>query len=81
MLLEIILLVLAVPVGFLVAWMARDELVQGRRWFKVLIILGFALGIWFYLTGLKAESLSSFFVAIVSLVSYVKGFDKSFVRK
>jgi len=80
MLLEIILLILAVPVGFLLAWMARDELVQGRKWFKILIIVGVVLGIWFYLTGLDVESFSSFFVAIVSLVSYVKSFDKKWVK-
>jgi hypothetical protein len=45
MLSEILILVLAIPVGYLLSWMARDELTQGRKWFKVIIVLSLILNL------------------------------------
>lgn len=79
-LLSLFLVILAVPVGFLVAWMARDELVIGRKWFVKIILLGAVVGGWFALTGFYAGALTCLFIVIATYVSYHKSFDKKFVK-
>lgn len=69
---EIIILALAFPVGYLIAWLGSDELKDGKKWFRVLIIGSLLLGLWFYLTGSVMESWTMGFVFVVSLVSFVK---------
>ena len=69
---EIIILLLGIPIGYLIAWLAKDELEVGRKWFRVLVIFSFLVGIWFYLIGWKVESFSMGFILIVSLVSLVR---------
>lgn len=71
---EIIILILAFPVGFLIAWLAHDELVQGRRYLGILIIASFSAGIWFYLIGEKTLLFSSLFILIVAAISFVKSY-------
>lgn len=79
MLLEILLL--AVPVGFLIAWMARDELVSGRGWFRGLVVVGVVLGVGGWLFGFNSVGWSGGFVAVVSFVSYWKSYDRGWVKK
>ncbi len=81
MITELIVLLLAIPVGLLVAYMGRDELVDGRMWFTALFVVGFLAGVWFFLTGKNVEGYSSFFILIISIVSYIKSFDKKWVGK
>lgn len=73
MITEIILLLLAIPTGLLVAWLAKDELKSGRKWFKALVIASLALTLFFWIFGFAYISLTLAFIAIVSLVSLVKG--------
>jgi hypothetical protein len=69
---EWLILFLGIPAGYLIAWLASDELKIGRKWFRALVIIGFFGGIWFWLTGYKTEAFSMGFILIVSLVSLVK---------
>ena len=78
---EILILLLAFPVGLLVAYMSRDELVIGRRWFTLLFIVSFLAGFWLFLIDKNAEMYSSFFISIVALTSYIKSFDKKWSKK
>ena len=73
MLTEIILLILAIPTGFLVAWLAKDELKDGKKWFKTLVIASIALSLFFWVFGFAYVSLTLVFMAIVSLISLVRG--------
>jgi len=68
MIIEIIILLLAIPSGYLIAWLARDELIQGRTWFRILIVVSILLGIWFYLINEIVISLTMGFVFIISLI-------------
>jgi hypothetical protein len=77
MILEILILALAIPAGFLLAWMSRDELVLGRVWFRALIIFSLLAGIWFFLIENKTIALTLAFIFIVTLISYVKSFEKN----
>jgi hypothetical protein len=81
MLFEILILILAIPVGFLISWLARDELVVGRkyfRWLIVICILG-KIGSWIY--GERVWSWTFGFIGIVSLIGFLKGFDGKWTRK
>ncbi len=72
MILEIIILILAIPAGYLIAWLSHDELKAGRKWFKALVILSIILGLFFYLIGKEYAGWTMAFVFIVSLISLVK---------
>lgn len=78
---EILILLAAVPTGYLIAWLARDELIAGRKYFRILIILGLVSGGWFYLIGKRYMGFSSGFISIVSLMSLIKSNDKRWTRK
>ena len=78
---EIILLVVAVPVGYLLAWLCKEELVEGRKWFRVLFVVFVILSVWFFLIGQKVMALTSVFIVIVAIVNYVLSSDKKFVKK
>ena len=81
MIIEIIILLLAVLSGFLVSYLARDELVQGRKWFLSLIIISGVFAVILFFLGLKIEGLTSVFISIFSFVSYVKSFDVKWTKK
>lgn len=81
MIFEITILILAVPVGCLIAWMARDELITGRKWFKAVIVISFLAGVWFFLTKIFYITLTSFFIIIVAFISLIKSYDKKFVKR
>ena len=80
-LLDIVILILAIPVGFLLAWLARDELVSGRKWFRRIIISALIIGGWFYLIDEKTVALTCLFIIIVTYVSYIKSFDKRWAKQ
>jgi len=72
MIIEIILLILGIPVGLLIAWMCKDELKQGFRWFRMLVILSLVLALFFWIYGIGYIALTCAFIAIVSLISVIK---------
>lgn len=73
MIIEIFLLALAIPVGLLISWMAKDELKQGRKWFRAIFIIFIAFGGLFWIYDLRYIALTCFFIAIVGLISFIKG--------
>ncbi len=81
MILDFVLLVLAIPVGFLIAWLTRDELIQGRRYLQTLIGLCFVLIIIFLNNEVFVLTLG--FMSIVGWISYLKSFDSKWavIRK
>ena len=81
MIIELILLALAVPTGFLIAWMARDELVDGRRWFAALAVICAVLMILFANLGFGYITLTLVFIAIVSFISLIKSKDERWTKK
>ena len=73
MITEIILLLLAIPTGLILAWLAKEELKEGRKWFKALVIASIALAFFFWIFGVRYVSLTFAFIAVASLVSLIKG--------
>ena len=78
---ELIILALAIPSGYLIARLARDELVDGRKWFQILIILGIAVGTLAYFIGYGYIGWTAGFMIIVSFISLIKSYDKKWIRK
>ncbi len=70
---EIIILLLAFPIGYLISWMAREELVQGKKWFKILIAISFFVGIFSLIYNLREIFYTSIFMIIVAGISLRKG--------
>jgi len=81
MLIEIILLILAIPIGYLIAWLANDELVAGRKWFIAIICLFSAIGLFYLFSGTYYIALACLFIVIISSVSLIKSKDSKFTKK
>jgi len=71
-LLNILVLILGIPIGLLVRFLAKEELKQGKKYFRILIISSILLGILFYLYGIYYMTLTMAFILIVSLISFLK---------
>ena len=63
MIFEIILLILAIPIGYLLAWLANDELHAARLSFRILIILSVFSAIIFYFLNKPYISLTLIFIS------------------
>ncbi len=82
-LLYILILVAGFPAGYLLAWLARDELLAGRKWFLFLsaVCLIAAIVLTFIESSLKLQIiLTLFFTIIVSQIAMWKSYDKKWVR-
>jgi hypothetical protein len=76
-----IIMLLSIPVGYLIAYLCKDELLVGRRWFIILCLTSFIIGSIFFLINSNLIALACFFITIVSSVSFWKSFDKSWTKK
>lgn len=74
--LEILILVLAIPVGLLISYMTKEELISGRKWFKFILVVCVVLGIWFYFKELNYLVLTFAFIFIITLISLIKSYSK-----
>jgi len=81
MIVEIIILILAIPIGLLIAYLTRDELLEGRKWFKIIMILGVVGMVWFLLTGVSYLAYTFGFVTILAFVSFIKSKDKKWIER
>jgi len=70
-LISILLLLLAVPVGFLISYMAKDELRSGKKYIRILFIFSIIASIWFFLTRDFKFAFSFLFLAIISVISLI----------
>ena len=75
MILYLIILLLGIPTGLIIAWLARDELIDGFVYLLYLFKLSFILMIIFSFYN-EVITLSLGFICIVSYVSVLKRFDK-----
>ena len=81
MLFEIIILILAIPSGFLISWLCREELIAGRKWFLALMAVSLIFGVYFAYLGNYPVSIGLDFIFIVTLISFIKSKDKKFTGK
>lgn len=71
-------IILGIIVGYLIAWLCKDELIEGRRYFRVLIIASIIVGIYSYLTGFIYLFYTTTVIFITSLISFIKSYDSKF---
>jgi len=77
----LIVLVFGFPIGYLIAYLTRDELLIGRRYFIVLMCLSLFFAVFFYIMSFNASLYGSLFVLILSLIGYWKSFDKKWTKR
>ena len=76
--LNLLILLSSVPAGFILAWLARDELVSGRKWFKILAaacLIAALIVAFFNIEAKFTIILTLFYITIVSLISAWKSYD------
>jgi len=77
-----VILLLGIPAGYLLAWLCRDELVDGRKWFKILSWISFILVVLFLLVYRNiAVILTLVYICITSLISLWKSYDKKWIKE
>jgi len=81
MIYQILILIVSIPAGLLIAYACRDELIDGRKWFRILFIAGIIFGVGLRLAGYYSASWTSYAIAIIAMISYIKSFDKKWTRK
>lgn len=69
---EILLLALAIPVGWLIAKLTKDERAMGTKYFVVLIIISILGAILFSIVGISYIAWTFGFMFVVSLISLIK---------
>lgn len=80
MIFYLLILILAIPTGFVIAKLAHDELIQGFVYIKTLTIISFILMVIFsFYNEVIAVSLG--FISIVSYISVVKRYDKRWAKE
>ncbi|MEK6888991.1 MAG: hypothetical protein AABW80_02680 [Nanoarchaeota archaeon] len=81
MIYEIILtLFIGIFSGFLIAYLCKDEIVKIRNltsWFVIITIL---FGIGMFLAGLGNAGYTLITISIISLISYIKSFDRKWTK-
>ena len=74
----------SLPVGYLLAYLTREEIRGYRKYFALLIAVSLLIALILAFFNIKeklAIILTLVYVAVVSFVSYVKSFDKRFVKQ
>lgn len=74
-------LLLSIPVGFWIAWLCRDELIQGRIWFKLIILLSILVIILAYFYSKPVILITMVFVIMVSSISLAKSYDRKWTSR
>ena len=73
--------VVSVFAGYIIAWLARDELIIGREWFQRITILFFVVGIGCSIFGFDVEAIVCSFIVVISWIAYFKSKDKKWTGK
>ncbi len=79
---DMIIILLSISTGFLISWLARDELIEGYSYIKILFITSFVLmAVFSFYNEVLTKTMG--FISIVSFISLMKRFDKKWavVRK
>jgi hypothetical protein len=77
------MLLAGLPIGYLLAWLARDELVAGKKGFLALAAVSLIAAVIISFTGFFLKFsvvLALFFIIIISLIAVWKSYDKRWVK-
>ena len=76
-----LIVLLGIPVGLFVAWLASDELRAGRKWFIALSLTSLIAGIVFFLFEEVVGATTCFFILALALAAWRKSFDKRWIKR
>lgn len=62
----IIVLILGIPIGNILAKVTKDEMKQGQKWFRIIVLIGLVGGFIGLIIGNDVLLFSLFFIAIVA---------------
>jgi len=65
----VLILLTAIPAGFLLAWLTKEELKDGRKWFKLIIALSLAGSVVFLVLKNEAVTLTLVYITIATGIS------------
>ena len=74
MVLNLLVLSLSIPIGLLIAWLTRDELIDGFVYISTFAFISFFSAMIFYRNEFITLSLG--FMSIVAYISVLKRYDK-----
>jgi len=77
----LVLLLIAVPVGYIISYLCRDELIIGRKWFKIILFTCFIGFFAFLFYNQESISISLAFIFIVTLISLKRSYNKKLTSK
>ncbi len=80
MIFYLLILILAIPTGFVIAKLAHDELIGGFIYIKLLCEISFLLAMIFSFYD-QVITVSLGFIAIVSYVSVIKRYDTRWAKE
>ncbi len=79
----VLILLASFPVSYLLAWLARDELQAGRKWFIILSAISLVIVVIISFSRFLIKVpviLTLFFIIILCLISIWKSYDKKFIK-
>ena len=72
----------AIPVGWFLAWLTKDELVSGRKWFRIIFyVLVIVLVVVVLVWKDTPTSMALGYMILVTAMSLFLGKNKKFVKK
>lgn len=80
MIAEILILLTSLPIGYLLAYLTREELVASRKYHLALVILCLISAIIFFILKFKEIGLTLVYIILATLISVIKSYDKKFVK-
>ncbi len=81
MMTELLIILSAIPLGYLLAWLSREELVPGRAWFRRLMVVSLVIGGMLLLYGQPEGLTMGVFLAILAFIAYIQSFKASWTKK
>jgi hypothetical protein len=80
----VLILLAAFPAGYILAYLARDELLVGRKWFLLLAFLSLLSAVALSFSSLDFKPLmilSLIFIVLISLMAVWKSYDKKWIKR
>lgn len=70
--LAVLVLLSSIPAGFILAWLTQDELKQGKKYFRLIIIVSLILGLIFFGLKVYSHALTFLYMLIVTGICWKK---------
>ena len=78
MIINILIICLAVIMGFVISYYTKEEIVEGRVWFKILLVISVILGGIFYYKDINYLWMTFLFIFIITGISLIRSY---YIRK